>query len=244
MKLSEVKALVTGGSSGIGLATARAIRQAGGKVVVAGRDPDRLEEAIQVTGGFGVRADVRQAPDVERMFNVARERLDGLNVLVNNAGYGYVAPLLEIDPAQFEAVWRTNVLGAMLCAQAAAKVFVEQERGTIINVGSTSALRGSASASPYSATKFALRGMTESWRRELRDKNVRVMLVNPSEVMTEFASHRVDAAGDTHAKTYSEAERHTKLRGDEIAQTIVSLLALDDRALVTEAEVWAVNPVR
>ena len=246
MQLSDVKALVTGGTSGIGLATAYALKRAGAGVVVAGRDPERLERATAATGAYGVRADVRQAPDVTRMFNVARERLGGLDVLVNNAGYGYVAPLVDIDAARFEEVWRTNVLGAMLCAREAARHFVARGRGAIVNVGSTAALRGAAGASPYAATKFALRGMTEAWRRELRPAGVRVMLVNPSEVMTSFAANRVGPDGEPGgggAGEYSEAERLTKLRGEEVAQAIVGLIALDDRALVTEVEVWATNPV-
>ena len=243
MQLRDVKALVTGGSSGIGLATAKAIMDGGGACVIASRNPERLESATQATGAFGVRGDVRQPPDVARIVTAAIERMDGLNVLVNNAGYGYVAPLLEIDPAEFENVWRTNVLGAMLCAQTCGRHMAEQKSGTIINVGSTSALRGSARVSPYNSTKFALRGMTQSWRQELRPSGVRVMLVNPSEVMTSFAENRLGPDGKQTERKYSEAERLTKLRGEEIAQTIVSLIELDDRALVTEAEVWAVNPV-
>lgn len=243
MDLSKVKALITGGSSGIGLATAKAIHDAGGKAVIAGRNPERLEEATRATGAFGVRGDVRQAPDVARIFNVAEERLGELNVCINNAGYGYVAPLLDIDPAQFEQVWRTNVFGAMLVAKEAAKRFVARKQGTIINVGSTSALRGSANASPYAATKFALRGMTDAWRRELRGHNVRVMLVNPSEVMTNFASARLDKDGEQQTHSYSQSEQISKLRADEIADTIVNLISLNDRALITEVEVWATNPV-
>lgn len=241
MQLNQIRALITGGTSGIGRATARAILAAGGQAVVAGRSPERLEAATSATGAFGVRADVRQEPDVVRMFNVAVERMGGINVLVNNAGYGYTAPLLEIDPVEFEAVWRTNVFGAMLSAREAARRFVEQRAGTIVNVGSTAALRGSADTSPYTATKFALRGMSEVWRRELRPYGVRVMQVNPSEVMTDFARHRVTPDG-TSARTYSAAEAQSKLRGEDIGAAILGLLALDERALITEVEVWATNP--
>lgn len=242
MDLHQVKALVTGGSSGIGLATAHAIIKAGGQVVVAGRNPEKLKAATDTTGAFGIRGDVTQLPDVTRIVKTATERMDGLNVLVNNAGYGYFSPLLEIDPRKFEEVWRTNVLGAMMCAQACAKTFTTQGYGTIINVGSTAAVRGSASVSPYNATKFALRGMTESWRKELRPKNVRVMLVNPSEVMTNFMDVAHAASGSEVTKNYSGAEQLTKLRGEEIAVAIVNLIGLDDRALVPELEVWATNP--
>ena len=242
MELKQVRALITGGSSGIGLATASAITAAGGKAVIAARNPERLEKATKQSGAFGVRADVQQGPDVQRMFNVAEERIGELNVVINNAGYGYVAPLLEIDAARFEQVWRTNVLGAMLVAKEAAQRFVDRKAGTLINVGSTSALRGSAGASPYNATKFALRGMTEAWRRELRSHGVRVMLVNPSEVMTNFASAKLDAAGETQKRAYTKKEQLSKLRAEEIAQAITGLIALDERALITEVEVWALNP--
>ena len=242
MDLHKVKALVTGGSSGIGLATANAIIKAGGQVVIVGRNPDKLKEATDATGALGLQGDVTQLPDVTRIVKTATERMEGLNVLVNNAGYGYFSPLLDIDPSKFEEVWRTNVLGAMMCAQASAKTFSAQGYGTIINVGSTAALRGAVSVSPYSATKFALRGMTEAWRKELRPSNVRVMLVNPSEVMTNFmdVAHAENGSGTT--KQYAYEEQLTKLRGEEIASVILSLIGLNDRALIPELEVWATNP--
>ncbi len=241
MNLKDAKVLITGGNSGIGMATAKVLQNAGATVVVAGRNAQKLESTAAL-GLHTIQADVTNAEDVQRMVATAHAKMNGLNVLINNAGYGYVAPLVDIDPSQFELVWRTNVLGAMLVAKEAAKIFISNQYGVIINIASTAALKGGANYSPYNATKFALRGMTEAWRDELRPHNVRVMLVNPSEVMTNFASNRINQAGEKVLKTYTENEQDSKLRGDDIAAVIKSLLEMDDRTLITETTVFATNP--
>ena len=242
MNLSNAKVLITGGNSGIGMATAAALKEAGAQVVIAGRDEAKLATAAKALQIEYVKADVTIEADVINMIAKATEKMGGLQVLINNAGYGYIAPLTEIDPVQFEQVWRTNVYGAMLVAKEAAKVFIANNYGCIINIASTAGLKGGANVSPYNATKFALRGMTEAWRDELRTHNIRVMLVNPSEVMTSFASNRLDKDGVSVAKTYTENEQASKLRAEEIAAVIKSLLQLDDRTLVTETTVFATNP--
>jgi len=121
----------------------------------------------------------------------------------------------------------------MLMAREAAKHFVERKSGNIINIGSTAAVRGAAKGTAYYGSKFALRGMTECWRAELRPYNVRVILVNPSEVLTDFYA----TAGLPQNK-----ENLTKRRGDEIAHTVKSALEMDDRGFVTELTVFATNP--
>jgi 3-oxoacyl-[acyl-carrier protein] reductase len=242
MDITTAKVLITGGNSGIGMATAALLKGAGAQVVIAGRNIEKLTAAEKELGIFSIQADVTNEADVTKMVAEANIKMNGLNVLINNAGYGYIAPLTEIDPVQFEQVWRTNVYGAMLVAKEAAKVFITNNYGNIINIASTSALKGSPTASPYNATKFALRGMTEAWRDELRQHNIRVMLVNPSEVITNFATNRIDKDGNSVEKIYTDNEQATKLRGTEIAAVIKNLLQLDDRALITETTVFATNP--
>ncbi|MCE3008732.1 MAG: SDR family oxidoreductase [Bacteroidetes bacterium] len=242
MELKNARILVTGGSAGIGLATARLLMAHGARVCISGRNEARLKEAAEALGCTWVAADVSQEAQVVNLVAEATKQLEGLDVLINNADYGYAAPLVEVEAAAFEQVWRTNVLGATLCAREAARHFIAQKKGHILNIASTASTKGSPNASPYVATKFALRGMTECWRQELRQHNIRVMLVNPSEVMTDFA-RSVQTPGGTRARTYTQAEQDTKLRAEEIAHTILGMLQLDDRAFITEATVFATNPM-
>ena len=130
-------------------------------------------------------------------------------------------------------VFATNVTGAMLMTREAAKHFMERNSGHIVNIGSTAAVRGATKSTAYYGSKFALRGMTECWRAELRPYNVRVMLVNPSEVLTDFYA----TAGLPQNK-----ENPTKLQGDDIAHAVRSALEMDDRGFTIELTVFATNP--
>src|SRR5215468_10231730 len=121
----------------------------------------------------------------------------------------------------------------MLMAREAAKIFVKRNRGNIVNIASTAAVRGAANGTAYYGSKFALRGMTECWRAELRPFNVRVILVNPSEVLTEFYA----TAGLPQNK-----ENPTKLQGEDIAHAVRSALEMDDRGFTIELTVFATNP--
>jgi len=132
----------------------------------------------------------------------------------------------------FHRVYDVNVFGAALMASEAAKLFKKQKSGNIIHIASTAATKGFANGTVYSSSKFALRGMTQCWQAELRKYNVRVILVNPSEVTTAF--------GDNERKEKPEVKN--KLRPIEIAHTIVSTLEMDDRGFIPEVTVWATNP--
>jgi 3-oxoacyl-[acyl-carrier protein] reductase len=233
MDLKKAKVLVTGGSSGIGYDTAAALSKKGARVVINGRDEKRLNAAAKELGLISYRADVSSENDVKKLVGFTIDSIGGYNVLINNAAYGYFSPLMAIDTAKFNELMMVNITGAMMCGRESAKHFISQNYGNIINIASSAAMNGYANGSPYVATKFALRGMTECWRAELRKHNIRVMLVNPSEVQTNFG---LNAGGK------NRDFNPTKLEGKEIAHLIVSMLEMDDKGFIPEAGVWATNP--
>ena len=232
MDLRNAAALITGGSSGIGRAIAQTLASAGARVAITGRDKGRLMETAQALKVLPIVADVTQDSDVDRTYREVFKAFGELDILVNNAGIGVFKNLVDLDRSGFDSVFATNVTGAMLMAREAAKHFIARQRGNIVNISSTAGLRGAAGGTAYYASKFALRGMTECWRSELRRYNIRVFLINPSEVLTNFAA----TAG------LSQKENPTKLRGEEIAYLVKAVLEMDDRGFTPELSIFATNP--
>jgi len=231
MKIEEARIHVTGGATGIGEAIARQAIQQGAKLAIASRRQEVVEETAERLGASGFVCDVRDEDSVEALFESTLQTLGGLDVLVNNAAIGHRSPLVELEAENFREVWETNVLGAMLCARAAARHFVEKGGGTIVNVGSTASLRGYPTGSAYASTKFALAGLSECWRAELRPHNVRVMQVNPSEVQTPFGGRDMTKELDP-----------SKLVAEDVAHLGLAMLTLHDRGFVTDATLFATNP--
>jgi 3-oxoacyl-[acyl-carrier protein] reductase len=233
MNLTKATALVTGGSSGIGFAIAKALIEAGSQVAITGRNKTRLTEAAKLLGAHPIQADVSSEDDVTRTYREFFDTFGPLDILVNNAAFGERRPLVEMDRKKFDAILQTNVVGMMLMSREAAKHFIERKRGNIVNIGSTAGVRGAANGTSYYASKFAVRGMTECWRAELRQHNVRVILINPSEVLTNFAA----TAG------FSQTDDNpTKLQAEDIAHVVKSALEMHDRGFTTELTVFATNP--
>ena len=232
MNLRDAVALITGGSSGIGRATAQVLAASGARVAITGRDKDRLAQAARELGVHPIHADVSIEADVDRTYREVLQKFGDLDILINNAGIGTFKPLVDMDRKSFGAVFDTNVTGAMLMAREAAKHFIKRQRGNIVNISSTAGLRGAPGGTAYYASKFALRGMTECWRAELRKHNIRVFLVNPSEVLTNFSA----AAGLT------QKESATKLRSEDIAYMVKAVLEMEDRGFTPELSVFATNP--
>jgi 3-oxoacyl-[acyl-carrier protein] reductase len=231
--LKTAAVLVTGGSCGIGFETARILRERGARVAICARHQDALETAATQIGALPIVADVTKEDDVLRMMATVTKEFDDYSVLINNAGFGAFAPLLDLTGDELFRVWQTNVLGAMLVARESAKYFVGRDYGNIVNISSTAGQRGFANGTAYCASKFALNAMTECWRAELRKNNIRVMQVNPSEVQTSFGS--LDASP-------AKEENVRKLFASDVAQVIVGMLEIEDRGFVTESTLWATNP--
>jgi 3-oxoacyl-[acyl-carrier protein] reductase len=169
---------------------------------------------------------------VKNTYDDVMDMFGDLDILVNNAGIGFFKNLVDFDLKEFEATFATNVTGTMLMAREAARHFIKKNRGNIVNISSTAGTRGAPNGTAYYASKFALRGMTECWRAELRKYNIRVILVNPSEVVTNFFQ----------TANLPQKVNDTKLRGEEIAFAVKASLEMDDRGFIPELSVFATNP--
>jgi len=232
MDLQGARVLITGGSLGIGKETARLLIEDGAKVAITGRHKDILDETAKAIGAFPIHADVAKPEDIEHTYTTFLNEFNRLDVLINNAGIGARVYVDEIDLEQMHQIFSVNVYGAALMGKKAAKIFKQQEYGHIVNIGSTAATKGFPGGSVYGASKFALRGMTQAWQAELRPYNVRVQLINPSEVKT--------AMGEPNRQ--EREEEPSKLRPREIAHSIKSALTMDDRGFIPELAVFATNP--
>ena len=137
------------------------------------------------------------------------------------------------DAERFQAMWQSNVLGVALMTREALPHLRTAGGGSVVNIGSTAGRKGYAGGSAYVSTKFALRGMSECWQAELRRDDIRVILVNPSEVQTGFGGKDAGRAMSPH-----------KLVSQDIAHAVVATLAMEDRGFIPELTVYATNPWR
>jgi len=212
-RLDGKLALITGGGTGIGAATARVFSAAGATVIVTGRRPEPLEEIALAVGGHAMPCDVSDQAQVRTLFSKALQVTGRIDVLVNNAGGpGPIAPVSAVDMSEWIACMNVNLLGAMYCLQEAARVMSAQESGSIINMSSLMGIQGYPDRSAYVASKFALIGITETMARELGPKGVRVNALMPGAVsgdnMDRILARRAAAEGrsasDIERENYTE----------------------------------------
>ena len=195
-------ALVTGGGTGIGLAIATTFRDAGATVVVVGRDASRLAKAATTIRAIALPADVTDESSVAAMFAAIDAQCGGLDILVNNAGVaGPVAPAETIDVGTWDETMAINVRGTILCIKHAVPRMRKRGGGSIINMSSLMGMRGMPMRSAYTASKYAVLGITDAVAQEVGVDNIRVNALCPGAVngdlMQRVIAARVTAEGRT-----------------------------------------------
>ncbi|MEO8274834.1 MAG: SDR family oxidoreductase [Thermoanaerobaculia bacterium] len=229
-------AIVTGGSRGIGRATAEALLERGFSVYFCGRDPQALAAAQKEMSArfpdrvFSRLCDVRDQSAVENLVSWTATAAGRIDVLVNNAGIGRFGPVDEISGDEFRETLETNLFGAFYAIRAVSPVMKKQGSGWIFNVASLAAKNAFAGGAAYNASKFALVGMSEAAMLDLRPFGIRMASICPGSVDTDFASGRMRGGGDW------------RLAPDDVARVMIDLLDFPARALPSLIEIRPSRP--
>ncbi len=237
MKLKNKKAIITGGGRGLGKATAIAFAKKGIDVAITGRNESILIETVSELKRLGVNAiyelfDVGNYKEVQTGIKNIIATLGSVDILVNNAGIAAFGSLNEMEVSQWEAIMQTNVMGMYYVTKEVLPYLIKKNEGDIINVSSTAGLNGNANTSAYSASKFAVIGMSQSLMKEVRKNNIRVCTLTPSTISTDMALDLGITDGNVEKV----------LQPEDFAELIVAGLKLPRRAMLTSASLWSTNP--
>ena len=239
-KLEGKVALVTGGNSGIGLATAREFVGEGAYVFITGRRGPQLAAAVDEIGRNirGIRADVSSSADLDRLFSQIKNEKGKLDIVFANAGIAKYAALGQITEEDYDSIFDTNVKGVLFTVQKALPLI--PEGGSIILNASIVGSKGLPANSVYSATKAAVRSFARTWTTDLKDRRIRVNVVSPGPIDTPGLRELLGSteAGQERAKMISTAVPLGRLgKPQEIARAVV-FLASDDSTYVTGIELF------
>lgn len=201
----EKVVLLTGASSGIGLETAKLFQSKNWKVAATMRSPEKCEELCRIADIECFRLDVTEQEEIDSVIAAVKGRFGRIDVLVNNAGYGLLGPFEAATDEQIERQFQTNVFGLMMMTRALLPYFREQRRGHIVNVASVGGRVTFPFSSLYNSTKWAVEGFSESLKYELDPFNVKVKLIEPGPIKTDFYSRSKDIAKRSELTAYDEA---------------------------------------
>ena len=232
VNLSNKTALVTGGTKGIGRAIAESLIKAGARVTITARNEDEIKATVSQLNAIGPGAatghvcDVRDYNQVKSVF----ADLDGLDILINNAGVGIFARVESMSIEDFHAVLETNVFGVFYCCREAIPLMKKRGGGYIINISSLAGANPHAEMAAYNASKFGLNGFSEALMQEVRHDGIKVSYIMPGSVNTAFGG---DEPSD--AKSW-------QLQPSDIAQVVMDLLEFPDRTLPSRIEIRPSRP--
>ena len=242
MDLSGKVFAITGATSGIGEATAVLAAQRGASVALAGRRADRLTalvKRIDEDGGTAVSipTDVAVEDEARAFVQQAYERLGRLDVLVNNAGVMLLGPVTGADTNEWRQMIEVNCLGLLYCTHAALPVMGEQGGGHIVNVSSVAGRRAALGAAVYNMTKFGVTGFSEGLRQEALHAGIRVTVVEPGFVDTELQGHNAGKDAVMAATEKYRTQIGEVLTSEDIAESILYVVAQPERVNVSEVMV-------
>jgi len=234
-KLEGKTVLITGGASGIGLASAKRFVAEGAFVYISGRRKDVIESAVKEIGGSvrGLQADITNTEDLDRVFETIRTERQTLDVLFANAGVGELVPLGEITSKHFDYTFDINVKGTVFTVQKALPLL--KPGSSIILTGSTTGVMGTPAMSIYSASKAAVRNLARSWAQDLRGTSIRVNVLSPGPTKTDKIAELLTPEIIEGLSNGTALER----MGDPIeVAAVAAFLASDDSSFMTGSEVF------
>ena len=233
-KLSGKVAVITGGSSGMALASAKLFVEEGAYVFITGRRQDALDEAVEMIGRnvMGVQGDASNLDDLSCLFETVRREKGSLDILFASAGIGGEARRLgQITEKDFDTIFGLNTRGTLFTVQKALPLFTDG--GSILMTGSIASVKGWPDYSVYSASKAALRSFARTWLNELKDRRIRVNVLSPGQIATPIQEQMFDE--ETKRKFESLIPRGEMGRPEEIA-SVALFLASDDSSYVNGVE--------
>lgn len=236
--LKNKKAIITGGSRGLGKATAIAFAKEGIDIAITGRNEAFLIETVTELKTYGVNAiysvfDVSNYDEVKSNIKTIIKEFGTIDILVNNAGIAAFGTLNDMDVNQWSQIIQTNLMGMYYVTKEVLPYLIDKNQGDIINISSTAGLNGNASTSAYSASKFAVIGMSESLMKEVRKNNIRVCTLTPSTIASDMSINLGIA---------DKNSEDSVLQPEDFAELIVAGLKLPRRAMLKSAALWSTNP--
>ncbi|MDD2821462.1 MAG: 3-ketoacyl-ACP reductase [Flavobacterium sp.] len=235
--LKNKNALITGAGKGIGKAVAIALAKEGVNVILVARTQEEIDSVAAKARSLRVKAlaitaDVADINSVNAAVAKALAEFGTIDILINNAGIATFGKFLELEPTDWERIIQVNLMGTYYVTRAVLPNMIERQTGDIINISSTAGLNGNALTSAYSASKFALLGLTDSLMQEMRKHNIRVTALTPSTVATEMSKELKLTDGNPEKVMQSE----------DIAELIIAQLKLNRRVFIKNSSIWSTNP--
>ena len=235
--LKNKNALITGAGKGIGKAIAIALAKEGINVILVARTQEDIDKvALKVRAlrvkALAITADVSDNNSVKEATAKALAEFGTIDILINSAGIAGFGKFLEMETTEWERIIQVNLMGTYYTTHAVLPNMIERQTGDIINVSSTAGLNGNAVTSAYSASKFAVLGLTDSLMQEVRKHNIRVTALIPSTVATDMAKD-LNILGD-HPDQIMQAE--------DIAELVIAQLKLNRRVFIKNSSIWTTNP--